>query len=34
MKEKVLSTSNVEMRDEVLSTIDAVEDDLKSEESV
>lgn len=34
MEEKVLSTSNVEMRDEVLSTIDAVEDDLKSEESV
>lgn len=34
MEEKVLSTSNVEVRDEVLSTIDAVEDDLKSEESV
>lgn len=34
MEEKVLSKSNVEVRDEVLSTIDAVEDDLKSEESV
>ena len=34
MEEKVLSTSNVEMRDEGLSTIDAVKDDLKSEESV